>query len=79
MDDSATLVNHQEILSAEETNETIENSVEFVLNRLNSNDNKIIIETIVQVCFFVYYCLIFNYNFIDFIFNKLDKKFDYRK
>lgn len=52
--DSTTLINHQEILSAEETNETIENSVEFVLNRLNSNDNKIIIETVVQV-FFVYY------------------------
>jgi hypothetical protein len=51
---STTLINHQEILSAEETNETIENSVEFVLNRLNSNDNKIIIETVVQV-FFVYY------------------------
>ncbi len=27
---STTLMNHQEILSAEETNETIENSVKFV-------------------------------------------------
>jgi hypothetical protein len=50
---STTLMNHQEIISAEETNETIENSIEFVLNRLNSNDNKIIIETIVQVYFYL--------------------------
>lgn len=42
-----------------QTTESIENSIEFTIARLYSNDEKLIIETIIQVFKFSIYLIVF--------------------